>query len=41
MLFIWGNAMIASSLLISCFFTNTRTATTFCYLYVFAMGLIG
>lgn len=41
LLFIWGNALIAMSLLISCFFTSTRTATVFCYLYIFATGLVG
>jgi hypothetical protein len=41
LLFIWGNAMIALAFLISCFFTSTRTATVFCYLLVFAMGLFG
>lgn len=33
--------MIALAFLISCFFTSTRTATVFCYLLVFAMGLVG
>lgn len=41
LLFVWGNAMIALSLLLSCFFTSTRTATVFCYMFVFATGLIG
>lgn len=33
--------MIAMAFLLSCFFTNTRTATVFCYFFVFASGLIG
>jgi hypothetical protein len=33
--------MIAMAFLLSCFFTSTRTATVFCYFFVFASGLIG
>lgn len=33
--------MIALALLISCLFSHPRTATVFCYMLVFASGLIG
>jgi hypothetical protein len=33
--------MVAMSMLLSCFFTSTRTATVFCYMLVFATGLFG
>jgi hypothetical protein len=41
LLFVWGNTMIALAFLFSCFFTSTRTASVFCYLWVFASGLFG
>ena len=39
--FIFGNNMIATAFLLSCFFTNAKTATVFAYLIVFGSGIIG
>eukprot|EP00878_Enallax_costatus_P037262 GHUV01042075.1.p1 GENE.GHUV01042075.1~~GHUV01042075.1.p1 ORF type:complete len:295 (+),score=74.43 GHUV01042075.1:385-1269(+) len=39
--FLFGNNMIAMAFLLSCFFTNSRTATLFAYMLVFSTGILG
>jgi ABC-type multidrug transport system ATPase subunit len=38
--FLWGNVLVAFSLMLSVFFTKTRSSTVVGYVYVFAVGII-